>query len=699
MKINNDKKRLISEIDNFDVISFDIFDTLVLRNVFEPIDIFKAVESRYKFENNDLSANGFATERVEAEHRARVKRNNQEDITFDNIYEELSLIYPEIYLSLKDLEIQTETDFIVRNDTMYEVFEYAKSHDKKIVLISDMYLPKNMIHDLVSNLGYSGFKELYVSCEQLKTKHFGTLYEHIKSELDLDYNKWLHIGDNYHSDVVNAQKHGISAFHYKKINERDNSYLEINSLEDSIFTAMEINRFHTSSKRDYWYEFGYFNIGRLFYSFNHWLTKNIDRNVNEVLFLARDGYLPQKIYKEFRKFDKTLPKDKYFYTSRRAFQWPTVILENSDKEIVHILTGFNPQFDQKLTLSEIFKSIDIDVNCYKDLINSHGLSLDKELSLSDGSHDSAKKIINELLPVIKEKLVQEKLRLIKYFDQEMLNHDNVAIVDIGWRGSIQKSIQLILGKPVQGYYFSTNPFLHEEIKNHSKGFLTDKGMPSDINEFATKYLMILELLFTAPHGTLNGFREENGKIIPILEDEIVNKTFMKSVSSLQEGCLDYISDILKYKSYFDNIDSYTAVKRLKDTLERERLSDLLAFSEISNYIGFGVESEKKEYVKSYDFDHQFSFEKAVSESRFNLWPGAFLVKDSERYITSGEYYRLYCSGNESVAFDRQPTANLELELARKIYRYIKYRGIKLSVLRAVYSIRLIISSYKNRKKR
>ena len=56
---------IIKQIDNYDVVSFDIFDTLLKRNVEEPTDIFKYVEKKY----NRL---GFFDERIEAENKARL---------------------------------------------------------------------------------------------------------------------------------------------------------------------------------------------------------------------------------------------------------------------------------------------------------------------------------------------------------------------------------------------------------------------------------------------------------------------------------------------------------------------------------------------------------------------------------------------------------------------------------------------------
>ena len=39
--------KIKENIDNSDIVSFDIFDTLLLTNVAEPSDIFKIVELKY----------------------------------------------------------------------------------------------------------------------------------------------------------------------------------------------------------------------------------------------------------------------------------------------------------------------------------------------------------------------------------------------------------------------------------------------------------------------------------------------------------------------------------------------------------------------------------------------------------------------------------------------------------------------------
>ena len=41
-------KKIINAISSFDYVSFDVFDTLIVRNVAQPTDVFECVYSRLK---------------------------------------------------------------------------------------------------------------------------------------------------------------------------------------------------------------------------------------------------------------------------------------------------------------------------------------------------------------------------------------------------------------------------------------------------------------------------------------------------------------------------------------------------------------------------------------------------------------------------------------------------------------------------
>ena len=75
---------------NKKIISFDIYDTLIKRNVPNPTDVFELVEHEYKkIHSVDLR---FKELRIEAEKKVR-KENIGYEITFDAIYETFNVLF------------------------------------------------------------------------------------------------------------------------------------------------------------------------------------------------------------------------------------------------------------------------------------------------------------------------------------------------------------------------------------------------------------------------------------------------------------------------------------------------------------------------------------------------------------------------------------------------------------------------------
>ena len=78
-------------IDNHKIISFDIFDTLIKRNCYQPIDIYEIVEENYN-KNNLKKIENFSAKRIVAEKKARENNKHLNEVTLDLIYNELE--YP-----------------------------------------------------------------------------------------------------------------------------------------------------------------------------------------------------------------------------------------------------------------------------------------------------------------------------------------------------------------------------------------------------------------------------------------------------------------------------------------------------------------------------------------------------------------------------------------------------------------------------
>ena len=191
----NDIKNIISS-DEIKIISFDIFDTLLVRPSVKPKDIFYLL--------NGVQIGGqninFAKLRMNAEEALNDSYATIEQI-WDSIGENNKVFSNEDIKLLMCKELELEKQMLtVRND-VYEVYKYAVSLGKRIIATSDMYIPSNILKDILTSKGYNNIKEVYVSCEAKKRKDEGKLFEYvIEKEKIVDPSSMVHIGDNFYSD-------------------------------------------------------------------------------------------------------------------------------------------------------------------------------------------------------------------------------------------------------------------------------------------------------------------------------------------------------------------------------------------------------------------------------------------------------------------------------------------------------------------
>ena len=195
-------------IKRYKVISFDIFDTLIERNVDNPSDIFSLTGEKILGKDK---AKRFCEDRIKAEKNAR-EFNCTLEVTIDEIYEQLDKNYLQFVEKLKQSEIELELEKCHAKKNMVSVFSYAVSLGKPIYLISDMYLPKTVIEHILNKCGIDGYSKLYVSNEYGKNKLTGMLFQMVISENKLEKKNVLHIGDSVKEDFIGAHKAGINSF-------------------------------------------------------------------------------------------------------------------------------------------------------------------------------------------------------------------------------------------------------------------------------------------------------------------------------------------------------------------------------------------------------------------------------------------------------------------------------------------------------
>ena len=218
----NRYKQLAEIMNNFPVISLDVFDTLLLRKTTPELLRFyrlsKLLSKKLKKKGIQLSAKELFFSRLLATKLAY----STTGLTNGDREPKISTIihYMIDFLGLENeigrfflkLELDFEKRQLKRNNRLYKLLNDILEK-KDIIIISDMYLSKENITDIINYKFKSDFyNKIYVSSEYNLTKHKGNLYNLVRWELKLSPGEALHIGDSYQSDFHNANRLGMSGF-------------------------------------------------------------------------------------------------------------------------------------------------------------------------------------------------------------------------------------------------------------------------------------------------------------------------------------------------------------------------------------------------------------------------------------------------------------------------------------------------------
>lgn len=85
-------EKIMKKIEGYQYVSFDLFDTLIKRNVQKSDDVFRLIENQ-GIEKYGNRLEGFYRKRVEAEKMERLQERGGKEVTLHGIYRRLLNIY------------------------------------------------------------------------------------------------------------------------------------------------------------------------------------------------------------------------------------------------------------------------------------------------------------------------------------------------------------------------------------------------------------------------------------------------------------------------------------------------------------------------------------------------------------------------------------------------------------------------------
>lgn len=555
-------------LDKADIVTFDIFDTLLVRNTVEPRDIFMIVREMFNQNTTYCLSSDFVNMRIDAEIIARRQLYKKVDVTLDEIYDTLEkhFGYPQkICDSLKETELEAEYNNIVLNESVAGLYEYAKSTGKKIAILSDMYLPKSFIKKLLSKYNIL-YDYLLLSSDDNVAKSTASMFARFVGSVGLN-KKIVHIGDNESSDVSWPNKFNIETIHiHKNIEEasfetddklraiyggfryrytKNKKYLNIDDVQFNIISGLSVNY---AIKKDVNCNMaiGYSIFGPVLLSFVQWLhSLAVSKNIDCLYFMARDGAIMRHAYNLF--FDKLAINNIYMFGSRRLISFPAILYQDFSANGVQSLIGC-----REVYVNDTLKCYGIDVSSKKvnDILERVGLKLSSAVYPGETADRFKAALLLLQNDILKQASSEVKL-LNSYFASINLNKDiSPMVVDVGWNGSMQESISYILGKEINGAYFGiSNSMKSRRLGNLMSGYFDMRSIDRErTEEFLSGGILIVESLFTNPNqGSIIGIKKKDGKFVAIEDSYDKNEDERAMIEDMHKGALQFIDDIKKLK--------------------------------------------------------------------------------------------------------------------------------------------------------
>lgn len=534
------------QICECDVVSFDIFDTLLMRKVLYPTDIFYIVEKKAKEQKVIHSDYNFYQERIQTERELYLQINP----TIYEIYAAMVFkgsITRNTANKLMELEIEEEMKQIIVRQDMLNLLNFALDLNKKVCCTSDMYLTHDLLSKILAQNHITGIDRLFVSCEYKSSKS-ERLFQIVKEAYP---NKdILHIGDNSESDIYCAVREGINhTFHIESSLQMlmDSAISHIMKYSDTLANRIYIGSF-IAKQFNSPFLFNYTNgkcrishcdqlgdyMAPLFLCFSKWLIQEIEKEgINLILFGARDGWFMQQVFNYMESSENRKIASIYFYTSRQSC----------------ILAGMETVDD----ILEVFE-LPFTGTVKEKLLIRYGLDED-ELLVTE-KNESDKDYVLRHGDCILEHIKQYK-KGYKYYRSQLPIDDSskIAYFDFVSSGTCQKWLSKLFGWNLNGFYFLK---IHDEKKKelviHS--MYPEEGL-DEANSFLSKNYFILEYLISSIEPSLRCFDQNGNKIF---EQENRSIKQREDIVRIQKAIMSVIQEQRVYN------DDESVSKEMADTI-------------------------------------------------------------------------------------------------------------------------------------
>lgn len=451
-------------------------------------------------------------------------------------------------IELAEFELQTEMKRAFPDPEIEDTLKQYPA--ERTLFLSDFYIGKAMLSRLLADKGLDRLvADGLVSCDVGLNKRSGMLFEHVQGQYAVTAATHVHIGDNAWSDVSAPKKLGIHAVHFlpAKGHQKRLHYEGLFASREALYDHVQKechDLAEVAAKTLEGRQAAAFRLGAeaalLFVGFGLWVAeKALTRKIDHLYFFTREGEFFQQVYAtlfpERKLHGYVLPPDHVLAVSRLA-TFAASMQDVSIEEMSRIWSLFKIQ-----SVSGLFVTLGLDVADFAQELEEAQL---KSTDVIDNpvAHPGMRQLFSAptFIHAAKEVIASQRNLLQGYLQQNsVISGLNVGGVDIGWRGTIQDNLAMIL-PDVQwhGLYLGLRKVINQQPENVTKSaYGPDENTSLECASLFENFA-VLEMLCNSVNGSVVGYKKVNEHIAPdreVVASEIAG--FEDFTRYFQEGVL------------------------------------------------------------------------------------------------------------------------------------------------------------------
>ena len=537
-------EQLAARLAAYDVVTFDVFDTLLLRPLARPEDAFYLLGARLGYPD-------LRRLRIQAEEEARRRKElaaGSREVTLEEIW---AVLAPETGLSPEEgmaAERRLEFDLCRANPYFLPVVAALRRQGKTLAVLSDMYLEEETVAALLDRCGFGTFDACLVSGERGSSKSGGGLYRLARKLLGPG-RACAHVGDDPWADQRQAEAAGWAAFPYRNVHRAGAPYRteDMSPIVGSLYRGLVNTRLHNGTELHSWaWEYGYVYGGLFAVGYCRFVERlRRELGADRLLFLSRDGAVLLRVYQ--RLYPAEGERAVYARWSRLAAAKITADRFRGE----YFRRFLTHKAGQGFSLGQVLESMEL-TPLLPGLCGALGVGPGTELT-----HKNA--------PLVKSYLVERWDQVLAcyegcrqaggaYYRTLLAGCQKALAVDIGWAGSgavmLDWAVNRLwgLGCPVFGAVAGANSRRSPEwdamepfwLTGRVRSYLYSSGENRDLwqsHDPGAGHNLFWELLLGAPEGNLTGFGPKG----PILGPPPPHS---ETIRAIHRGILDFTGDFL-----------------------------------------------------------------------------------------------------------------------------------------------------------